>query len=256
MLRSLKELLGYELMAKDGHMGKVDDFFFNDEDWKIRYLVVDTGPWIFGKKVLISPSALMQPVWASETFPVSLSREEVKTSPDVDIAKPVSREYEEKLHEHYRWPVYWSIAPSASGTPMYLPPNMINRGSTTVKEDEIKSHLRSATEIFNYGVDTIDGEAGSVKDFIINDKTWQVHYMNVDISKWLGSDKQVLIALEWISSIDVIENKIYLDLRQDAIKYSPEFDATLPVNRQYEEVLYDYHGRPKYWQVMEETEQK
>ena len=255
MLRSLKELLGYELMAKDGHIGKVDDFFFNDEDWTVRYLVVDTGPWIFGRKVLITPQALLQPVWASETFPVDLTREEVKTSPDIDVAKPVSREYEEKLFEHYSWPGYWSMSPSASGRPMYFPPNLINHGDA-VKKDEIKSHLRSATEIFNYSVDAVEGEVGSVKDFIIDDETWQVHYMNVDLSKWLDSDKQILVALEWIGRIEVSANKVYINLPQDAVKYSPDFDANLPVNRQYEEVLYDYYGRPKYWQVMHESKQK
>lgn len=255
MLRSLNELLGYELMAKDGQMGKVEDFFFNDEDWMIRYLVVDTGPWIFGRKVLISPDALLQPVWTSETFPVTLTREEVRTSPDIDVAKPVSREYEEKLHEHYRWPSYWSMSPSGFGGPMYIPPNLINRDKT-IQDDEIKSHLRSVTEVFSYRVDAIEGEVGSVKDFIIDDETWQVHYMNVDISKWLESDKQILVALDWIRRIDVSGNKVFIDLTQDAVKYSPKFDATLPVNRQYEEVIYDYYGRPKYWQVMEKSEQE
>jgi len=255
MLRSLNELMGYELMAKDGHMGKVDDFFFNDEDWKIRYLVVDTGPWIFGKAVLISPEALLQPVWASETFPVDLTREQVKTSPEVDVVKPVSREYEEKLHEHYRWPTYWNMSPGGFGSPMYIPPNLLNLDNT-VQEDGIKSQLRSATKVFNYGVDAIEGEVGSIKDFIIDDETWQVLYMNVDVSKWLEVDKQILVALDWIRRIDVSDNKVFIDLTQDAVRYSPKFDATLPVNRQYEEVIYDYYGRPKYWQIMEETEQK
>ena len=57
MLRSLKELVGYKVMAQDGQIGKVADFFIDDQDWVTRYLVVDTGPSIFGRKVLISPEA-------------------------------------------------------------------------------------------------------------------------------------------------------------------------------------------------------
>src|SRR5687767_2340606 len=55
MLRNIKDLRGYVIRAIDGTIGKVDDFYFDDEDWGIRYLVVDTGSWLSGRKVLISP---------------------------------------------------------------------------------------------------------------------------------------------------------------------------------------------------------
>ena len=248
MLRSLKELLGYEILAQDGQIGEVKDFFFSDEDWTVRYLIVDTGPWILGREVLISPEALEQPVWASKTFPVNLTREEIKESPDVDLAKPVSREYEENLNQHYKWVTYWTTAPSAPARPLYFPINLFKD-----KEDkEIKSHLRSAKELLKYKAKAKDGEAGSVKDFIIDDENWQLIHMVVDTSTWLESDKQILVALEWIDHIEVSNNMITLGLTQDAIKYSPPFDPTLPVNRQYEEVLYDYYGKPKYWQIVQE----
>jgi len=255
MLRSLNELLGYKLMAQDGQIGTVKDFFFSDEDWTVRYLIVDTGPWILGRKVLISPEALTQPVWASKTFPVNLTREEVEKSPEVDLAKPVSREYEEKLHSHHHWENYWMMTistPGAPARPLYIPPNLFKD-----QDDKgITSHLRSANETLKYEVKAKEGEVGSVKDFIIDDENWQLIYMVVDISTLLESDKQILVALEWISHIEVSNNTITLDLTQEAIKYSPPFDPTLPVNRQHEEVLYDYYGRPKYWQVMEKSEQK
>jgi len=252
MLRSLNETLGYELMAQDGGVGTVKDLFFSDEDWTIRYLVVDTGPWIFGRRILISPEALGQPVWASETFPVNLTREQVEESPDVDIAKPVSREYEEKLNNHYRWTHYWIMTPGASARPLYFPSNMFK----TEKDSEgegITSHLRSVNEILKYKLQARDGEVGTVADFIVDDEEWQTIYMVVDVADRLKPEKQVLVSLEWISNIEVSGHKITLDLTQDAIKYSPPFDPTLPVNRQYEEVIYDYYGKPKYWrQVVQE----
>lgn len=249
MLRSLNELLGYELMARDDHMGKVHDFFFSDEDWTIRYLVVDTGPWIFGRKVLISPHALLQPVWASRSFPVNLTREEVKASPEVDFAKPVSREYEEELLAHYKWPSYWSITPSHVGQPFFTPPYLFATEDDSDDDQPRKSHLRSATELMGYQVFASDGEAGSVVDFILDDESWQIRYMIIDVNNKLEADKKVLVALEWIKNIRVESKEMRIDLTQDAIKFSPTFDPTLAVNRQYEEVLYDYHGRPKYWQV-------
>ena len=257
MLRSLRELLEYDLMATDGQIGTVHDFFFSDEDWTIRYLVVDTGPWIFGRKVLISPHALLQPIWASETFPVNLTREEVKTSPDVDLAKPVSRLHEEKMQEHYNWPIYWGAAsavPGQSARPVLVHPNLFRKHGEAENDDKKDSHLRSVTELLDYRVAAVDGEVGKVKDFIIDDENWQIRYMIVDTANAeLDTDKQVLVALEWVSNIDVVGASASIDLKQDAIKFSPSYDPSLPVNRQYEEVVYDYHGRPKYWQVVEEA---
>lgn len=251
MFRSLKELLGYQLLAKDGHMGKVHNFLFNDEDWKIRYLVVDTGPWILGRKVLISLLALGQPVWASETFPVDLTREQVKSSPDVDLAKPVSRQYEERLFKHYSWPTYWSMGAAIPGPPAYVPQQLFSKQEDQTYK-EIDSHLRSAKELFGYQVNALEGDVGTLTDFIVEDEDWDIRYMVVDISSWLGSEKQILVALEWVSNIDVAREEALIDLSQDAVKFSPAFDPSLPVNRQYEEVIYDYYGRPKYWQVVEE----
>ena len=58
MQKSVKDLKGYAIGATDGDIGKLDDFYFDDEAWTIRYLVADTGNWLLGRKVLISPIAL------------------------------------------------------------------------------------------------------------------------------------------------------------------------------------------------------
>jgi sporulation protein YlmC with PRC-barrel domain len=251
MLRSIKELLGYELMATDGEIGKVDDFLFSDDDWFIRYLVGDTGPWIFGRKVLIATDSLIQPVWDSKTFPVNLTREEVKNSPDTNLAKPVSRIHEEQLRSYYNWPVYWGATHAVPGGPVYMPPNLFNQKKEKREAaPEEQSNLRSSSALLDYRVHATDGETGEVSDFIVDDETWQVRYVVTDTSGKLEQEKEVLIALEWINSIVVDTRNIYIDLTREAIRFSPEFDPTIPVNRQYEEVLYDYHGKPKFWQTV------
>ncbi|MGD8402686.1 MAG: hypothetical protein PVJ21_03430 [Anaerolineales bacterium] len=241
MLRSLKELIGYELLAKDGLMGKTHDFLFSDEDWQVHYLIVDTGPWILGRKVLVSLLALGQPVWASETFPVDLTREQVKTSPDVDLARPVSRQYEEKLHQHYNWPAYWGMATAIPGRPAH-----IFSQDFSVQDEEENSHLRSAKELFGYKLKATDGDIGKLTDFIVEDDNWQFRYIIVNTNALSDDGNQVLVSLEWINKIDVTLKEISIDLTQQAIALSPEFNPKKPVNHQYEEVLYDYYGRPKY----------
>lgn len=250
MLRSLNELLGYEIHAKDGQIGKVHNFLFNDEDWVVRYLVVDTGPWTFGRRVLITLAALSQPVQASGTFLVELARDQIKASPDVDLAKPISRQYEEELHRHYHLPEYWGMSIAMHGHPVYIPPGIFSEEETD-KGKTKKSHLRSINEIGGYHIKANNGEsAGTVTDFIVQDDKWQLRYLVVDVSNQLESDKQVLVAIEWLKSINVGRQEISTGLSQDAIEYSPAYDPALPINRQIEEILYDYHGHPEHWQAV------
>ena len=94
MLRNVKNLRGYVIRAIDGTIGKLDDFYFDDEDWSIRYLVVDTGSWLSGRKVLISPVMVGHAGWLARRLPVALTRAQVEHSPGIDTRKPVSRQHE------------------------------------------------------------------------------------------------------------------------------------------------------------------
>ena len=107
MLRTMNDLEGYAIRATDGTIGHVKDFYFDDETWVIRYLVVDTGTWLSSRKVLISPVAIGHPNWAEKVLPVSITKEQVKNSPDIDTEKPVSRQHEIRYLGYYGYPYYW-----------------------------------------------------------------------------------------------------------------------------------------------------
>src|SRR5882762_2158057 len=109
MRRNIKSLAGFQVVASDGEFGKVDDFYFDDETWTIRYLVVKTGGWLFGRNVLISPAALKEPDWKNEKLPVNLTQEQIKNSPDIDTEKTVSRQQEIELYSHFGWPYYGPV---------------------------------------------------------------------------------------------------------------------------------------------------
>ena len=110
MLRSMSDLEGYAIRATDGTIGHVKDFYFDDEAWVIRYLIVDTGSWLSSRKVLISPIAIGQPDWTAKVLPVSITKEQVKNSPDIDTEKPVSRQHEMSYLGYYGYPYYWGGA--------------------------------------------------------------------------------------------------------------------------------------------------
>ena len=97
MLQSTKHILGYHIEAKDGSIGKVHDFFFDDRQWMIRYAVVDTARWLPGRKVLLSPEACYEADGAAQVMRVDLTRDQIKGSPDISADRPVSIQEEEKL---------------------------------------------------------------------------------------------------------------------------------------------------------------
>ena len=225
MLRSIEEIQGYSILARDGEIGEVTGFLFDDVDWAIRYLVVTSGGWLLQRQVLVSPYVIGKPDWMGKVLPVGLSREQVKESPDVDLAKPVSRQQEVGLHMHYGWPAYWK--------------NQRDLGDKS-------PDLRSTREVIGYQLQALDGRIGHVEDFILDDNSWIIRYMVIDTRDWLPG-KKVLVAPDWIADIDWYQQSVSVDLKRENIKNSPEYDPSAPVNRTYEQRLYDYYGRPRYW---------
>ncbi len=246
MLRSVKELLGYQVQAMDGELGKVDDFYFEDREWTIRYLVVDTGEWLANRKVLIYSFALEHPSWAQRKFPIHFSKDMVKKSPPIDLAKPVSRQQEVELFEYYKWMPYWG--PEHSEHPPIPEEERAEKVEESRNTETHSSYiLRSFNEVKGYSIHAQDGDIGHLEDLIVDDDEWELRYFVVDTRNWMPA-KQVLLAIEWANKIQWMEKKFHVDLPKEVIKESPDFDSTMPVNREFEIRLYDYYGRPAYWE--------
>jgi len=248
MLRSLKDLAGYQLSAIDGDIGRVTNFLLDDEHWAVRYLVAETGGFLGGRRVLISPISFRQAEWSTRRFHVALTIDKVKNSPNVDVDKPVSRQHEQEYYRHYGYPYYWGYSgvwgmgahPGPLAMGIWTPPPV----KSPANPGDV--HLRSAAEVRGYHIQGSDGAIGHIEDFIVDDETWEVRYLAIDTSNWWFG-KKVLVAPHWASSVSWEERKIYVDLSRQAIKNSPEWNAAAAINREYEARLYDYYGRPVYW---------
>jgi len=106
-LRSERQVLGYRIQARDGEIGRVDDFVLDDEEWNFRYLVVNTRNWLPGRKVLVAPLWAEKIRWTEHSVFLDLTRQEVRDSPEYDPGAPVNRRYEERLYDFYGRPKYW-----------------------------------------------------------------------------------------------------------------------------------------------------
>jgi hypothetical protein len=250
MLRSVKELEGYAIEAKDGRIGHVFDLYFDDQYWVTRYLVVETGGWLERDRVLISPLVLEKPNWETRTLTVDLTRKQVEESPSIDMARPVSRQQEAELHSYYGWRPYWRSSIPAVGNQAVRLGKLIGEVEEEMAEEASEQgenpHLRGTREVIGYHIRARDGEAGHVADLIVNDSSWVIHYLVIDTGNlWTG--KKVLIAPVWVERVDWLQRMMRVDLLADTIRKSPEYDPSAPVNREYEARLYDYYGRPRYW---------
>lgn len=262
MLRSTNDLLGFAVSATDGPIGHVRDFYFDDQKWVVRYLVVETGDWILGREVLISPIAVGQVNGPQKRLPVSITKEQVKNSPDIDTQKPVSRQHEQEYFGYYGYPYYWGgLGLWGDGLYPYMmlpnyadsessdadQPNGKNDGTRTAAGKKHEDpHLRSCRAVVNYHIHATDGDIGHVHGFLIDEKTWAIRYAIVNTSNWwLGHE--MLIAPQWIEDVSWEKGTVAVDLTRQAVKDAPAYDSSAKLDRSHEIDIHRHYGRRGYW---------
>jgi len=252
MLRSLKDLEQYTVSATDGDIGSVEDFLIDDEHWAVRYLVVDTGKFLDGRQVLVTPISFREAEWSNRRFHLALTMAKIENCPGTDMDLPVSRQHEQDYYQYYGYPSYWGYS-GLWGMEAYPALLAAEREETEAAlaaaptdKPPFDVHLRSINELRGYHIQGTDEMIGHVEDFIVDDETWAVRYLVIDTKNWWFG-KKVLVAPQWGSRISWEERIVYVDMTRESIKNSPEWDSTAAVNREYETRLYDYFGRPMYW---------
>ncbi|MFW6136240.1 MAG: PRC-barrel domain-containing protein, partial [Chloroflexota bacterium] len=225
MLGRVEQLTGFTVEAADGDAGTVDDLYFDDQDWIVRYLVVDTGGWLGGRQVLLSPVAVAETSWGERDLRVRLTRSQVERSPDIDLDKPVSRQQIVELHEYYGWPAYWGGSMTmGTATPGVYP--MIMAGAAQVEREMREEgpsekvrgdpHLRSARVVSGYDIHARDGEIGHLEDYFVDDRDWVIRYLLVDTRDWLPG-RRVIISPRWIERVDWAHTAVHVALTRDQI---------------------------------------
>jgi hypothetical protein len=225
MLRSIKELYGKRLGASDGEIGHVKDFYFDDQNWAIRYVVADTGAWLPGRQVLLSPHAFGSLQRVGKHIAINLTREQIEDSPPIALHKPVSRQYEMEYYEYYGWPYYWEGAGvwGMSRVPLLaLQPKPLNGSNFTGPAREPADvHLRSAQAVNGYHIQASDGTIGHVCDFMMDDERWAIDQLVIKIGHRF-SGKETLAPTTCVERISYDKSTIYVNLTEEAVKQSPE----------------------------------
>jgi len=240
MLRSVRSLRGFTIRANDGHIGRVHTLLFDGHTWAIRYLVVDTGSWLPGRKVLIAATSLGWPRRQERAFSVALTREQVRNAPEIDADKPVSRQREIELHAYYDWIPYWGLGSEWVGA---VPvPTLAEREllETAARGDP---NLHSAREVIGYRIHAQDGPIGHLEDFIVTDSDWVIRYLVADTRNWLPG-RHVLLSPRWVRQMSWEQREVWIEVSRQKVcrcPPCPDLDADRgPAGREYEVEVFDF----------------
>ena len=255
MFNSTGHLEGAKLSASDGDIGTLVDTYFDDQAWAIRHLVVDTGNWLYGRSVLISPYAVQQPVAGDTSIRLALTRQQIKDSPDVDTRQPVSRQQELALARHYAYPAYWDggglwaldAMPDAALTATAPTGRAANHAMLAgdLLGDDV--HLRSSGHVTGYDVQASDDSIGPVQDFVFDVRSWAIRYLVVDTQRWWPGGQRVLVGTHWVDRIDWASRQLHMRLTLAQVRASPGFQDVASISRDDEIRLHRNYERPGYW---------
>jgi hypothetical protein len=248
MLRHTSDIKGYSIGAEDGQIGSVVDFLFDDRAWLVRWLVVDVGHILPGRKVLLPPMVLGHVNHVGRQFAVRLTMQEVKDSPDIDTDKSVSRQMEGRVYDYYGWNPYWNSGvymggygfAGGLGASMMASPGYpdVDRNPEPVGD----RHLRSDREVRGYHIHTAEGEIGHLADVLVDDTDWSLRYLVVDTGNWWPGRK-VLVSSTAVRSVDWTDRLVNLTVSRQAVKDSPAYDGSEATDRAFEDRFHDYYGR-------------
>ncbi len=224
MLQDIKHLYGRKLGATDGEIGQVKDFYFDDDSWAVRYLMVDTGSWLAGRQVLLTPHAFSnrafgRPNADSEVLHVNLTRKQIEASPSIDTHRPISRQHEIEYYNYYGWPIYWQDAGMglSSGVSLISPAQASDARPHHGHNQRDDLHLRNTKAVTGYQIHATDGVIGSVSSFMLDGKDWTICKVVVEAGHWYAG-KTILLLPKNISRISYDESTVFVNLSIEEIR--------------------------------------
>ncbi len=237
MLRPIRELGTYRLRATDGDIGHLEQFYFDDRDWQIRYFVLDIGTWLHGKKVLMSPSEIIGVDARNKTINAAFNKQQVQESDDVGTHKPEGLAQRHDYSLYLGWPHYLRSVPAG-------PRDTGGKISEQSLRQAYDEHLRSSKMVSRYHIMAVDGEIGQIEDGIVDDQTWSIQYLVSTIRNW-WSAKKVLLPTELILWVNAAESNVYVSLKRHNIATAPRFDPEKPLTRDLEMAIYNHYREHK-----------
>ncbi|KGA97420.1 hypothetical protein AJ85_07855 [Alkalihalobacillus alcalophilus ATCC 27647 = CGMCC 1.3604] len=270
MLIEAGKLKKYSMKALDDELGSIDDFIFESDTFKIRYVVADTRKWFIGGQVLLRMAAFEELDFIEKTLTVNLTKEQIKNSPKPEDHEPFSRSFEKRLNDHYGWDHYWLHAPGAiptgtgpsfvgrtAYTPATPPMRELDKTSIGADENETTSTteeptLQSFDHLNKFHIHAKNGQVGQLVDCIMNYDTSEIRYFIVNVGGFLSKDL-VVVSVDMLKEISHLDRTITVSIEKELIENGPNYNADQPFTREHEEQIYRHYDITPYWEMSSST---
>jgi hypothetical protein len=263
MLFAVSGLVGCTVHASDGEVGAVKDFLFDAQTWKIRWMTVDAGAWLPGRRVVfIQPSAIAPltlppkpklPMMSSgETLALSvnLAKGQIEAGPHAHQDDPVTRDIEGLLYDYYGWDPYWGASHFGGAVPTEVESEIVEgaaRRAMDAKTPPVDGadHLHGATEFNGYYVHAVDGDIGHVENLLADDANWDIRYLVIATRNWWPG-KIVQLSPYAVKEVDWFGEHVNMNVTRDQVRSAPAWDPLAMTDAVSEEELHRHFGWPGY----------
>lgn len=242
MLFAVSGLIGCSVEASDGAVGAIKDFLFDAENWKIRWMEVEPGERLMGRRVLIHPSSI-EPLDVSaprgglpmlsfqHTPSVSLwlTKEKIEAAPAPPEQAPVTREIESQLCAYYGFDPDWADADGAAAG------------------DSGDRRLVSAVSVKGCHVHATDGDFGHVENLLADDVKWDIRYLVIATRNWLPG-RHVVLAPHAVTGVETGKGRVDVNVTEEQVKSSPEWDPLTIADEVAEASFHRHFGWPGHGQ--------
>lgn len=262
MLFAVSGLEGCPVKASDGDVGSVKDFLFDDENWKIRWMVVGAGKWLPGRQVLIHPSAIapltlppkpklpMMSQGDTLELTVNLTKHQIEQGPYSGEDELVDKDMEALLYDYYGWDPYWGAT--------HFGGELLPNAEQRMVADEVGREADAATPLVDggprlhsvaalkgYHVHALDGDIGHVENVLADDENWEIRYLIIATRNWWPG-KVVQLAPYAVKDIDWSDRRINMNVSRDQVRSAPAWDPLALADEAREDELHRHFGWPGY----------
>lgn len=238
MVYNLSDFRGFGIHSLEGPIGKAHDFYFSKSDWKVYYLLCDTGYWMTDRLVIFSIEAIKKIDTKTESIFLNLSKEKIFNSPFISSESLVSRINENKLFDYYGWFKYWETEEYKQKNSQYIKSELKN------KHVEVNSiaGLNCTREIIGQIIQADQTQVGRLSSLIANTDGWQIVFMLINYDN-ADPSKKLIINPYWISKFEYNEKITRLNVPIDRVLNSPKIfgakDFTEDYVRELKKLLAD-----------------
>lgn len=226
MIQNIKNLYGSKLTAPDGDVGHVKDFYFDPATWALRYLVVETGAWLTGRLVLLSPPAFGHFAPDGKTLLVNLTRRQIEDSPPLELHQPVTRQYETKYFRYYGRPPYWNAPAAAARPDGVLPPAQLASSAPFPGQSSGEKPLLSTLAVAGYSLQAVGGLVGQINGFLVDDWNWTIRQIIIEVGHWF-SDREVKVPVGRVDRINLEESTVHVGVSRSELLGTSERDLAV-----------------------------